>query len=781
MLRRSKNSVLVLAALVPLAWLAVASVTTVAEAQTRYPVNITSTPVGATVFLDTTSSPALGVTPLRSVRVARGQHNFIFRMEGYQETTLAVSVTRYGQAVAGVLPQMARLQITAADSSATGATVTIDGAPAGPIPYSAYIRPDRVQIVVTREGYNPSEQWVTLSAGQVYAWPVTLQRNAPRVGSLAVFADLRGAPVFVDGTQRGTTPTTLNDIPEGPHLVEIRPTQEGARPFTQQVTIVAGQTATVDAHIEVASTTGTLRVISATAGAIVSVDGDVVGPSPATRELQAGEHIIEVNAAGFQRSQQTVTIVAGQARNIQVDLTAAAATAGTIRVIGAPRGATVTVDGDAIGELPAERGGFTPGDHVVEVSMTGYVSLTRTVTVTAGQTNLVNVELQQRQGRMVIRANVAGATVIIDGADPRPLPYVQDTPPVGSHAIIIRAPGYAEFSQTCQIGPGQDCNIEANLQGARIGLRVSVQAGVSARLYIDGVEAGPTPYTGDVGIGEHILELRAPNYRNNSQTVSFSDHDAPHVLDVHMMGTNELTPEEVAQHEANRERRIRRSFGHTAATIPADLATVEIATGFPFIAGVRFNMGVHDNVDIGMSVRDAGRLVEFLGHVRAGYAVSPRFSVGGELTLGGGVIVGNTHHSNALTGNNATSNAVNFGFDARASLHVNRAAALTANVGVEVTSDRYDYFLGDSSGAYTADPGRQTNARGRVGLALDLALSNHDSLTFWAQAVLGEPRRVLGDMFGIDSISYETSNLMHADLRFSWTHKFNWRFDDSLD
>ena len=36
-------------------------------------------------------------------------------------------------------------------------------------------------------------------------------------------------------------------------------------------------------------------------------------------------------------------------------------------------------------------------------------------------------------------------------------------------------------------------------------------------------------------------------------------------------------------------------------------------------------------------------------------------------------------------------------------------------------------------------------------------------------------------MFGLDSVTYENSNLgMHVDLRMSWTHKFNWRFDDSL-
>lgn len=779
MLRRSSSIMLAVVSMFVAVGVVSTASTSVASAQTLS-VNITTTPPGATVFVDSASTAAIGVTPLRRVRVPRGQHNFIFRLEGYQETTIPVSVTRYGQAITATLPQMARLQITAADASATGAAVSIDGEARGTIPFSAPVRPDRLQVVVTREGYNPSSQWVTLTAGQVYAWPVTLQPNAPSVGSIAIFATVRGAPVFVDGVQRCTTPCTLSEIVEGPHLVEIRPTQEGARPFTQQVTVVASQLATIDAQIEVAAISGTLRVLSTAPGATVTVDGEPIGPAPATREsLPAGDHIVEVNAPGFQRSQQTVTIVAGQQRVISVDLTAVAATSGTLRVIGTPRGAVVTVDGEAIGEIPAERAGLSAGDHIVEVTLAGYVTSTQTVTITAGQPRILSVALAEsprEPGRIVVRANIPGATVLIDGESPRPVPFVQDNAPVGSHAIIVRAPGFAEFSRTCQVGPGQDCVVDADMQGARLRLRVTIQTGLRGTLFIDGIETGPVPYDGEVGVGQHVIEVRSPDYRNNTQTVQFNDNDAPRVIDVHMARQDELTADEIASREADRERSIRAAFGHTGATLPADLATVEIGVGWPYLGSVRFNMGVHENFDIGVSVRNAGRLTEFVGHVRGGYAVSRRFSVGAEAQFGGGVVIGN-QHSHAGT----TSNAFLAGFDARASLHVNRAAALTFNLGIDLTSDRYDYSLSNASVVQPGVTGRQTLARGRMGLVLDISLSNHDSLSFGAQGIFGQRRRVLGDMFGLDSVTYENSNLgMHVDLRMSWTHKFNWRFDDSL-
>lgn len=65
-----------------------------ARAQVRIPINIESVPPGATVYLDTTTSAPLGTTPLTNIRVARGDHTFIFQLANHEEARLAVTVQR---------------------------------------------------------------------------------------------------------------------------------------------------------------------------------------------------------------------------------------------------------------------------------------------------------------------------------------------------------------------------------------------------------------------------------------------------------------------------------------------------------------------------------------------------------------------------------------------------------------------------------------------------------------------------------------------------------------
>lgn len=752
------------------------------DAQTRLPVNITTTPAGATVFVDSTTTAAIGVTPLRRVSVPRGNHNFIFRLEGYQELTLPVNVTRYGQNITATLTQLARLQITASDDSAIGATVTIDGEARGTVPFSEWIRPDRVQVVVSREGYRNADQWVTLSPGQVFAWPVRLERDAPRTGTLVVTADLRGAPVFIDGTQRCQTPCTLADVPEGAHLVEIRPTQAGARPHSQQVTVVAGQAATVDAEIEMAPQTGTLRVLCQAPGALISVDGEPVGPSPAVRDgLAPGEHIVDVTAAGYQRSQQTVTITAGQQRVVSVELTPTAATTGMLRVVGSPAGATIAVDGAPRGVLPTTEGiPLEPGDHIVEVAMAGYVTSSQTVTIVAGQQRIASftlAEVQREPGAIRITANVPGASVLIDGNGPFPVPYVLDHAPVGSHSITVRASGFSEFSRICTVGPGVDCAVEAQLEGARIQFRVQVQTdAVGAHVFVDGSDMGALPFSGTIPVGQHRIEVRADGFRDDARVVTVNEADPPLVLDVTLRRQNELTDEEIAEREAAREREIRRAFTRTGDPLPADLANVELLGGWPYLAEARLSMGIHEHVDLGLTFRTTGRLTEFMVRARAGYHPRSRYSIGGQVMLGGGI--GPTRTS--MGGEHKTNDFV-LNADALISLHLSRAGAFTFNLGFDVTSDSWNWQLGDRDTLIPAPRIRQLTAHGRFGATLEVALSNQDTFMFTAQGLIGPSRRIMGDLFGIDGITYEDKMIgMHTILQVGWMHKFNWRDDEEL-
>ncbi len=146
---------------------------------------------------------------------------------------------------------------------------------------------------------------------------------------------------------------------------------------------------------------GRLLVRSIPAGALVSVNGRARGTTPATiRNLPFGTYNIAVSRSGYQRRAQRVTVSKGApARDITVELVSTAplapvATTGAVYVETRPAGASVSIDGRAVGTAPMRVPELAPGPHRISVDMAGHKSVTTTAVVRAGQQTLVRLSLE---------------------------------------------------------------------------------------------------------------------------------------------------------------------------------------------------------------------------------------------------------------------------------------------------------------------------------------------------------------------------------------------------
>ena len=142
-----------------------------------------------------------------------------------------------------------------------------------------------------------------------------------------------------------------------------------------------------------APTTGTIRAISSPSAATVEIDGIVVGTTPHDEtNVSTGLHTVEFSKAGYQSETRQVLVSAGAISTIHVTLSPIPTT-GTIRALSSPTGATVRIDGIAVGTTPHDESGVTPGVHTVEFTKSGYQPETRQVSVSIGAVSTVQVTL----------------------------------------------------------------------------------------------------------------------------------------------------------------------------------------------------------------------------------------------------------------------------------------------------------------------------------------------------------------------------------------------------
>ena len=711
-----------------------------AAAQRGIPVNIESVPPGATVYLDTPDGTPLGTTPITAARITSGAHTLIFRMPNFEEARLQITVLRRRETFRAVLRALGTIEVSAGNEGARGATVVIDGQPAGAPLGSLPVRvdslpPGRHQIVAQHEGYVQFEQWVDVQGGQTVRVTAMLERAAPTTGSILVDADVRGAPIFLDGQSTGmATTTVIDNVPVGNHTVEIR--ADGLPPYTQTIIVQQGLRAEVHATIRPVST---------------------------------------------------------------------APTTGSIAVITEAPNAEVRINGTSLGAGVYSRDGLAPGTYVVQVIAPGFDTFEQEVTVTAGQTTSVRAHMNAPPQPVSITVmGASGATVVIDGGEAHPAPYVTSTIGAGVHAVIVHADGYDDVSFTCNNTSGtadeQDCNRQVQMSAQAVPLHVTLAHPVEggATVTIDDQEVGQAPYEGRLTVGNHIIQVSAIGHETYRRQL---------VVDLGGGDVNidaDLVDSSVAASAG--------ATTHSALPTPVGHPWVDASLGYPYLLEARLGIGIHELFDAGFAIRTFGRLTEFEGRVRFGGRVIRQIALGAQARFGGGIGPSVSLREPGLVGPGGSCipysagagstaqlagqqdvvpcevgrgtaadtiqsgypvNTAFFSLEGDVSLLLEPVATVTLWLGMDITSDEYPghprnehVYLqygpgytsppphdeicndpGDVRGSLVCQQQRQTMARLRFGGAVEFNIDQNWGVWLVFEGILAQPsdsRRVLG-------------------------------------
>ena len=205
-------------------------------------------------------------------------------------------------------------------------------------------------------------------------------------------------------------------------------------------------------------------------GAYVIIDGYNSATTPYIfTGLSTGYHTVEVDYPGYEAYITHIYMDNGAAMEVSANLVPLV-NYGSLFVDSTPRGADVYVDGNYQGTSPVTVGSLSEGPHQVELHLAGYEVLTVTEDVVAGQARVLNLNMvpyssSSAAGSIDITSSVPGALVYLDGVykgstqSQNSFNVIAVSP--GSHSILLSVPGYADFTQTVQVNPGQISYVNA--------------------------------------------------------------------------------------------------------------------------------------------------------------------------------------------------------------------------------------------------------------------------------------------------------------------------------
>jgi hypothetical protein len=132
-----------------------------------------------------------------------------------------------------------------------------------------------------------------------------------------------------------------------------------------------------------------------------------------------------------------------------------------VSIVSSPPGAQVTIDGVPLGPTPGQAE-VSGGAHTLVLTLEGYETTERTITVNAGETGMVDVTLAVAAevpdappaGQLAVTADESGWAVFVDGTQVGTTPLAATDVEAGERTVRVEGPGGA-WEDRVQVPVGQ--------------------------------------------------------------------------------------------------------------------------------------------------------------------------------------------------------------------------------------------------------------------------------------------------------------------------------------
>lgn len=369
------------------------------------------------------------------------------------------------QALSADDPVQTRVNIT---SQPSGASVSVDGVDRGATPITLFdLGPGRHHLKYRLAGYVERDRFFNTDEGPLIEKNEVLQEIK---GLLLVKSDPPGANIVIDGNSRGLTPRLITDLAaKDTYALKLRK----AGYLEQAVTVKFNGREPVVIEETLVQDSGVINITSEPAGAEVTVNGLPKGKTPVlVKGIPKGRAVVKFRLDGFKEEIRELAMRAGDQQNLPIVLQPLP---GTLHLVSVPEGARFYLNDEARGVGPLVIPGLTPGDYTVRAEKPGFGTVSRTVTISNGESAREEFKLSNVMGRLEIRTDPVGAQIILDGhlvgstkaqdakaeySDAFSIENVLE----GEHVLVIRKDGYAEATRHPKVENSQTATANVRLR-----------------------------------------------------------------------------------------------------------------------------------------------------------------------------------------------------------------------------------------------------------------------------------------------------------------------------
>ncbi len=274
----------------------------------------------ARIFID---GQAVDPTPAQALEVQAGQRRVSVQAAGYRDYEGDMVIEGCGKLQEIDLAMTPGGAYIAISSVPMGASIDVDGQPAGKTPMRMALTEGPHEIVVTADGFKPWRKKLEVVSGEHREFKDI--QLAPADGWLVVASTPGGARVMVGERYVGQTPLEAPVSPGVAHTVHL--TKAGYEKSTRSIQVASAEKKAIT--VSLTPVMGIVQFTVVPDGAELLINGKSRGKIPRELRLIAVSHKIEIRKQGYLAFQSQVTPRPGFPQELKVLLKSAVAAKST--------------------------------------------------------------------------------------------------------------------------------------------------------------------------------------------------------------------------------------------------------------------------------------------------------------------------------------------------------------------------------------------------------------------------------------------------------------------
>ena len=359
---------------------------------------------------------------------------------------------------AAVLWFLSTAQAVVIEVEPTSTTVNIDGGFNLRLAEHFLMRRGNYRLKAKAKGYQPFQQTLLVDDKDNQRHLLTLIKLP---GHLEINTLPEGASVTIDGKARGMTPLVAEQLKPGNHQVSLQHPRYLA---VKQAVDIEGLNKTQTLTVELQPAWGDISIASEPSGAAITVAGAQKNTTPATVTAVHGQEL-SLSLPGRKPWKKIIEVAPGQ--QLDLGLITLPPADALLNINTQPAGASITVDDEYRGVSPLKIELSPEKNHKIKLFLAGYQSATRTMTLTSGSEDTLDLALTARLGTVNISVQPQGATLYIHGkAQGRALDngITSLRLPARPHLFKVEKNGYLSEQKTITPKPGVMQSLSFTLQ-----------------------------------------------------------------------------------------------------------------------------------------------------------------------------------------------------------------------------------------------------------------------------------------------------------------------------